>query len=394
MIWKLLRKHVSVTQLAGFALANIVGLTIVMLAVQMATDIRPVIEDEDSFLRRDYIVITRSVTTTGALMGSPTDFSAADVADIEAQPWCGRVGQFSASEFGVEATVGLGGSGHAMRTQFFFEAIPTDFIDVNSADWTFNPNRPEVPVIISRDYLSLYNFGFATTQGLPRISEGQMEMIPLQFTLSGNGLRETLNGRIVGFSTRLNTVIVPQDFMTWANNRYGDGNTQRPQRLIIESTSPGDVAIDQYMESHNYDVAGDKTNSSRAGHLLTVATGVVVAVGAVISLLAFFVLMLSIYLLLQKNVRKLQTLLLLGYSPAEVSAPYVKIVAGVNLAALVIAFAAVIAIRAWYMPTLRALGVDGGTITTALLCGIVIMTAISAGNIFAIRRRVAALWHG
>ena len=394
MIWKLLRKHVSVVQLTGFALANIVGLAIVMLAVQMATDIRPVLEDDDSFLRKDYLLITREVTTTGALMGDPADFADTDIADIEAQSWCRRVGRFTSAEFAVDATVGLGNSGRAMRSQFFFEAIPTEFIDVDPSQWTFNPGSPEVPVIIARDYLSLYNFGFAATQGLPRISEGQIGMIPLQFTLSGNGQRETLPGRIVGFSHRLNTVVVPAEFMTWANNRFGDGGTQPPQRLLVETNSPGDIAVEQYMDAHHYDIAGDKANASRASHLLNVATAIVITIGTVISLLAFFVLMLSIYLLLQKNVEKLQTLLLLGYSPAEVAAPYVKLVIEVNAGALVVAFVPVMAARAAYLPTLRALGVDGGSVLSALLAGVAIMAAISAGNIVAIRRRVASLWHG
>jgi hypothetical protein len=34
LMWKLLRKHVSAVQLVGFALANLVGLTIVILAIQ------------------------------------------------------------------------------------------------------------------------------------------------------------------------------------------------------------------------------------------------------------------------------------------------------------------------------------------------------------------------
>ena len=34
MIWKLLRQHISVSQLAGFFLANLFGMIIVLLGVQ------------------------------------------------------------------------------------------------------------------------------------------------------------------------------------------------------------------------------------------------------------------------------------------------------------------------------------------------------------------------
>ena len=135
--------------------------------------------------------------------------------------------------------------GRAMGTMLFFESIPTEFIDVADRDWKFDPSKPEVPVIMSRDYLSLYNFGFAASQGLPQISEGIVSKVPLQFTLRGNGHNETLKGRIVGFSNRLNTIVVPQDFMKWSNERYGSGIERNPSRLIVEVNSPGDVKMQQ-----------------------------------------------------------------------------------------------------------------------------------------------------
>lgn len=78
------------------------------------------------------------------------------------------------------------------------------------------------------------------------------------------------------------------------------------------------------MKKHGYEIAGDKMNSNKASYMLTVIMGIVIAVGLVISLLSFFILILSIYLLLQKSTRKLQDLLLLGYTPAEVAGTYVK----------------------------------------------------------------------
>ena len=391
IIWKLLRQHISKGQLIGFAIANLIGLTIVLLAVQFYRDVRPVFNDEESFISKDYLIITRAVTGAGAMMGSNGEFSDDDISDLESQPWCRQVGRFLNSDFAVDARLGVG-SGHAMHTQFFFEAIPDEFIDIDPNAWGFNPNDPVVPVVISRDYLSLYNFGFAATQGMPKISEGQAEMLPLEFTLSGNGQRLDMPGRIVGFSNRLNTVIVPQEFMEWANQRFGTGEIQHPQRLIVEVNSPGDVKIEKYMEDHHYEVAGDKMSSSKANYFLTVISSIVIAVGIIISLLAFFVLMLSIYLLLQKNTRKLQDLLLLGFSPSQVSKPYILLVVGLNAIVLVLAIVLMLIGRLAYMDMIHAFGVSGSSIFVAVLVGLLIMGAITAGNIIAIRRKVASLW--
>jgi len=391
IIWKLLRQHISKGQLTGFAIANLIGLTIVLLAVQFYHDVRPVFNDEESFIRKDYLIITRAVTGAGAMMGSSGEFGESDIADLESQPWCRQVGKFQGSDFGIDARLGVG-SGHAMHTQFFFESIPDEFIDIDPEQWGFSPTRPSVPVIISRDYLSLYNFGFASTQGMPRISEGQAEMIPIEFTLTGNGKREVMPGRLVGFSNRLNTVIVPQEFMEWANAHYGSGIAPMPQRLIVEVSSPGDVKIEQYMDEHHYEVAGDKMSSSKANYFLTVVSGIVIAVGIIISLLSFFVLMLSIYLLLQKNTRKLQDLLLLGYSPSEVSRHYIVLVVVLNACVLVLAIVLMLAGRMCYMDMIRAFGVSGTGVGIAIVVGLVIMGGITAGNIIAIRRKINSLW--
>ena len=391
IIWKLLRQHISKGQLIGFAIANLIGLTIVLLAVQFYRDVRPVFNDEVSFIRKDYLIITRTVTGAGAIMGGSTDFTDEDISDLEAQPWCRQVGRFLNSDFAVDARLGVG-AGHAMHTQFFFESIPDEYIDVDPSQWGFSPDRPSVPVIISRDYLSLYNFGFAATQGMPRISEGQAEVIPLEFTLSGNGMRDDMPGRIVGFSNRLNTVIVPQDFMQWANERYGSGEAQQPQRLIVEVNSPGDIKIEQYMDKHNYEIAGDKMSSSKANYFLTVISGIVIAVGILISLLSFFVLMLSIYLLLQKNTQKIQDLLLLGYSPDQVSKHYILLVVGLNTIVLVLAIILMLIGRTAYMDMIHAFGINGSSVWVAILVGLLIMGAITLGNIHAIRSKINALW--
>lgn len=391
IIWKLLRQHISKGQLIGFAIANLIGLTIVLLAVQFYRDVRPVFNDEESFISKDYLIITRAVTGAGAMMGNNGEFSDADIQDLENQPWCRQVGRFLNSDFAIDAQLGVG-SGHAMHTQFFFEAIPDEFIDIDPNAWGFSLEKPEVPVVISRDYLSLYNFGFAATQGMPKISEGQAEMLPLEFTLSGNGQRKVMPGHIVGFSNRLNTVIVPQEFMEWANGYFGSDATQHPQRLIVEVNKPGDVKIEEYMDQHNYEVAGDKMSSSKANYFLTVISGIVIAVGVIISLLSFFVLMLSIYLLLQKNTRKLQDLLLLGYSPNQVSRHYILLVVALNAAVLVLAIILMLIGRMAYMDMIHAFGISGAGIWVSILVGILIMGAITAGNIHAIRQKVNSLW--
>ena len=53
LVWKLLRQHISVGQLAGFFLANLFGMMIVLLSVQFYRDVLPVFTEGDSFMKKD-----------------------------------------------------------------------------------------------------------------------------------------------------------------------------------------------------------------------------------------------------------------------------------------------------------------------------------------------------
>ena len=112
-----------------------------------------------------------------------------------------------------------------------------------------------------------------------------------------------------------------------------------------------------------------------------------------ISVLAFFILLLSIHLLLQKNAETIRNLLSLGYSPRAVAMPYVGIVAITNSAILLCATVAMMVARSYYSPLIAAFGTEGSPLTDAIAISATIMALISAGNIIAISRTVRNLNH-
>ena len=397
LLWKLLKKHVSKSQMFGFALANIIGLTIVLLGVQFYQDVRNIFADEDSFMRKDYLVVTKRVGELNAIAtmmgGGANTFTDNELTQLRNEPWVRDVGEFSRSNYQVYGTISLAGQSVSLRSSFFFEAVPDKFLDVKSKDWHFDPEHPQIPIIVSKDYLSLYNFGFAASQGMPQMSENMIGMVPIVFRLTGNnGTQDYLEGRIVGLSNRLNTIIVPQSFMDWSNKRYAPNADSQASRIIVEVSNPGDPAVESYMNSHGYEIAGDKLNSSKANRLLTIILSIVVAIGLVICILSFFILILSIFLLLQKNTQKLQNLLLLGYSPRQVSGMYVRMIVYINIAVYVLSIAAMLVARTYYLPLVQAFGAHNAGIEVAAAVGAALIAVITLGNVTAVRRKVRNLW--
>lgn len=390
----LLRRNLSKVQLAGFILSNFIGLAIVIAGIQFYADVRPIWQSEDSFINQDYLIVNRKVKASHTFGSASTDFTAADVADLESQPWVRRVGAFSSADYEVRAFMEQDGRG--MSTSMFLESIPDEFIDVSKSDWHFSPDSGRVPIIISKDYLTLYNFGFASSSGLPQLTEGMLSSIPLQLRLSSrDGSRQVkLEAYITGFSGRLNTILVPQEFMDWSNACLGDPSSEgAPQRLIIDVSSPGDVAITDYLDSHSLERAGDD-KGSQAAYFLKLVSGVVIAVGGFITLLSFFILLLSVALLMQKNRSKLHTLIMLGYPLRAVGRPYRRITLVASLVSYALAVVAMLVFRNIYIAGIESLaGQSEVGVAVSLLCGAGLVLLTLAVNFISINRRVRSAFY-
>ena len=76
LVWKLLRQHISIGQLAGFFLANLFGMMIVLLSMQFYKDVIPVFTEGDSFMKKDFIIATKKISTLGSFAGKSNTLTA------------------------------------------------------------------------------------------------------------------------------------------------------------------------------------------------------------------------------------------------------------------------------------------------------------------------------
>ena len=395
LVWKLMRRHISMSQLAGFFFANLCGMVIVLLGIQFYQDVAPVFTEGDSFMKKDYLIVSKKVSTLGSFVGKSSTFSNSDIEEILDQPFTKEVGAFTPSQFKVSAGVGMEQIGLNMSTAMFFESVPDKYVDVNLDEWHFEPGQEVVPIIIPRNYLNLYNFGFAQSRNLPQLSEGVMNLINLEVRISGGGRQNSYKGKIAGFSNRLNTILVPESFMVWANANYSDGKSDKePSRLIVEVGNPTDDRIARFFKEHGYETEDDKLDAGKTTWFLKVVVGIVLAVGLIISILSFYILMLSIYLLLQKNSTKLENLLLIGYGPNRVALPYQILTIVLNACVLVLAIGVVLYVRTLYMNVVVQMfpSLGEGNVWLMMLIGILLFLGVSFFNVVAVKKKVASIW--
>ena len=276
LVWKLLRQHISIAQLAGFFFANLFGMFIVLLGLQFYTDVKSLFSQDDGFLKPEYLIVSKRISGMSVLgAGESCGFSEKEVCDISCQSFCKSVGAFTASQYKVVCSMGVNGVAR-FGTDMFFESVPDKYVDTDLSNWTFSPEEGTIPIILPRTYLAIYNFGFAQSQSLPKISEGIVGMIDMLVVLRGNGQEQRLKGKVIGFSTRLNTILVPESFIQWSNAKFAPEADLTPNRLIVEVKNPTDDAIVKYINDHNYELEDDKLDAGKATYFLKLVTILVI----------------------------------------------------------------------------------------------------------------------
>ena len=388
LIWRLLRKHISLFELTIFFIVNLIGMTVIIGGVQLYSDVKPILSGEDRLIGNDYLVVTRPVERVG--VGGKL-FSEEDIADFRAQEFVEKVGEFTPSQYKVYGSMIFGG--RALSTMLFFESVPDDFLDVKPEDWVYDAEKKIIPIILPRNYLNLYNFGFSSSQELPQITEDVIGSVELDVVLQGsNGLYGDFRGSVVAFSDRLNTILVPEQFMLWANEEYGDGEDTAGEasRLIIEVEDPTNPELVAYLQEKGYEIENKPAESSKAMHILKVCVVIIVCVGVAFSLLSLIILTLSIYLLLQKNVSKLENLVLIGYTPARVALPYNLITLALNITIWVISSVVIVFVQRLYIDYIsQVAGYElSASPMIAIVVGALFTALIIAFNFYIINRKI------
>lgn len=394
LVWKLLRQHISIPQLAGFFLANLFGMAIVLLGFQFYHDVASALTAEDSFMRSGFLVINKKIGTGSTLSTQANHFSDAEIDDIESQDFITALGTFTSAAYKADANMSVNGTSVLNNGEISFESIPNQFVEVPLKAWKYTPGSKEIPIILPKIYLTMYNFGFAQIHSLPKISEGLVGLVDFYIHIHANGYTDTYRGKVIGFSNRLSSILVPQAFMDWSNQRYAPHQSVAPTRLILTVKNPSDGHFTKYLDKKGYEQENDKLDAEKTTYFLRLLVTIVIIIGLVISALSFYILMLSIYLLLQKNSEKLENLLLIGYTPRQVAWPYRKLTLVLNFGVLLIAFVILFAVRCYYMSIMESLfpNLDDRGVWPTLLVGFVLFILVSTFNHIAIGRKVIHIW--
>lgn len=354
MLNQLLKKLI---QTAGGRSRNamaVIGLSIALLLILSAVQIQANYQQllysktsQDSIA--DFLVINKTVTDKN--VGAAT-LSDAEINDLKQQPFVEKIGTLTPSRFkvGVQSI----SKQIPFYSDFFFESVPDEFLDVNTPAWQWNETSNYIPMIIPNMFLDMYNFGFAQSQHLPQLSQDLITSLPVQINIQTSTGTVNYYGKVVGFSDRISSVLVPQPFMDWANKKFGETLNQQPSRVIIQTKDAASPQLANYLKAHNLSTNAEKTRFEKYRGLITTVVAISWVMGGLMFLFALIVLTMFIQLAIASAKEEIYLLITLGASPRQLQRFLQRRFLPANIITVIISLAIVAALQYVLQKTLLA----------------------------------------
>ena len=301
------------------SLGTIIGLLLLLVAVQVYSDVNFAINNQQE--SDQYLVIKKEITSLNTFGLKNAEFTEEELKELKGEPFVNDLAGFKSGS-GLEVMVVMsleGGNFPPFSTLAFFESIPNKFIDVNTTDWSWKEGNNEVPIILPNTFLDAYNYGIAPSMGAPQASKDLIGSVKFQLRISGKKGNVTYYGSVIDFSDRVNSILVPDNFLTYLNQNYGDSKSKAPSRVIIATTNKTDPAVSKFLEEHHYETNKEQLKESV---IQQVAGGLflfLLIIGLVIISLAALLFLLYGQVIINKSEKEIKTLLLLGYTWQQIT---------------------------------------------------------------------------
>ena len=323
MLSKILLRSQSLWQLIIAFLGSFLGILILLVALQFYFDLWKTMVVKFEVLNEDYLVIQKHVGDFSTLNIISADFNQQEVDEVKKQKFVQDIGEFKSSLFPAVATLTGAKNLPKMYTDIYFESVPDRFIDVKTEKWKWKPGDTIVPIILPSAYLETYNFAYAPSKNLPPLSEKSFSMLYFHIIIKREEGNVNLRGNVVGFSDRINSILAPEAFVTYANDRFRNKEAGNPTRLILAVDEITNPLLARFMGEKKYDTNQERLKGSRIKSILQVSLTIFLVVGSIIVVLAILGFIQYSQIIISRAVYELRVLLGLGYDYRTLSKGYI-----------------------------------------------------------------------
>ncbi len=359
---KLLLRSQQRSRLWAALIALCVGTTLLLLSVLIWWNFRELLygKNRNDSLGSTYLIIGKRVTEQNMGIPNATIFTESDLQGIKQAPQVEELGIISSNHFPVYATMG---GRLAFATDLALESVPDHFIDNLPADWKWQPGSKELPIIISSQFLDIYNYVFAPSQGLPQLSENSVKSIVLSLKAGPEEQNETYLAHVVGFSDRIGSVLAPQSFIDYGNKKWGKtGMTDATSQVILKTKDPSDVGFASFLKAHDYTTNSQNLRWSKMRAIVEIVAGATGLLALLLMGIGALVFILFIELTIARAQASLALLLQIGYAPRFLSSFMIRRFLPMALACVAVASLLTIVTQAVAVQLMAARGLVSSAI--------------------------------
>ncbi len=295
-------------------------MVILLLSVQMFINVRSLLQEEAPRRSSEFDFVSISKSITNENMGKDNRFTPADIELLKDQPQIASVAPLYSNQFSARASAG---NILPFSTDMFLESLNKSFLDTLPSNFNWEPAQNFVPMIFSSDFLEMYNV-FAPSQGLPQLSPKTIASVNIFLECSGPLGNQNFRAGVVGLSDRINSILVPESFLKWANLHFSGDTSSLVSRVYIKTQDINNPDLIQFLQNHQFHINQDKIRFGRLKGVLQKTIGAIGLFGVLVLLLALILFGFYLQLMIAKSKDNIGLLLLLGYSPTWLSKSFSK----------------------------------------------------------------------
>jgi hypothetical protein len=316
MLSKLLFRNQDKKQLIIAMIGSFLGITFLITSIHYLIKVNEFGEGTD-ILGPNTLIVQKQVNTSSSLNLVKTDFSQKEIAMLKQEKYIIDVKPVISNNFDV-----LFATADPMVPKFssdvFIQTVDPDFLDVKSDKWKWNVGDTVVPIILPRDFLVMLNT-FMSAQGIPQISDELAKDIKFKLRISNEtSEREYINAQIIGFTNEVASILVPESFMNYGNEKYGNLTEQKITQLMISGTENEFGLVEELLKENHLESKNSQMVVGRLKSMVGTLILVVLGISILTVFLSGLVLIQYAQLLMSRNAYEVRTLLRLGFTPKKI----------------------------------------------------------------------------
>ena len=324
MLKKVLFQNQDKNQLFIAVVGSVIGMIFLISSIHYLIRVNEFGKGEE-ILGPNTMIIQKKVSNSSSLKITKNDFSNEEIERFKNESFVADAQAVICNNFNVllltdDPLV------PKFSSDVFLQTVNAKFLDVPSKNWTWKEGDTIVPIVMPRDFLVMLNT-FMSASGIPQVSEDLAKDINFKLRISNETKKDFITARIVGFTNEIPSLLVPESFMSYANQKYATVKENKITNVMISSKEGEFGEMEKFLEERGLESRKSQVVIGKLKSIVSTLFVVLLVISVVTVVVSGLVLIQYMQLLIANNQYQIRTLLRLGYNPNKIVLLFTKYLA-------------------------------------------------------------------